>query len=167
MALFRNYNSYKEEIELALIQNACVEIELYSIVASIIRESNNPRKLSVRDVSSRRKSSLSRKFYSAVGFPDFVVVERKMTSSPVQYGCIEVKMPTVPLEKHFDQVLGHLQSFKKVLYTNGIRWIYYEDTLETSCFDITLGTIHGNHIAWEPADAWMQLLAEIDTINWY
>ena len=167
MALFRNYNSYKEEIELALIQNACVEIELYSIVASIIRESNNPRKLSVRDVSNRRKSNLSRKFYGAGGFPDFVVVERNRTPNPVQYGCIEVKMPTVPLEKFLDQVLEHLQSFRKVLYTNGIRWIYYEETLETSCFDITLGTIHGDHIAWEPEDTWMQLLAEIDTISWY
>ena len=38
MSVFSNYEDYKEEIELALIQNACVEIELYSIIASMIRE---------------------------------------------------------------------------------------------------------------------------------
>ena len=49
MSVFSNYEDYKEEIELALIQNACVEIELYSIIASMIRESNNTCKLSVRE----------------------------------------------------------------------------------------------------------------------
>ncbi len=39
MSVLRNFEYYKEEIELALIQNAGVEIELYSIVASMIRES--------------------------------------------------------------------------------------------------------------------------------
>ena len=58
MISFRDYEYFKEEIELALIQNACVEIELYSIIASIIRESKNQCKLSVRDVSNRRKSNI-------------------------------------------------------------------------------------------------------------
>ena len=50
----RLYSDYKDEIELAWIQNSAVECELYSIIANIIRESENGRKISLRDVSARR-----------------------------------------------------------------------------------------------------------------
>ena len=39
MSIARDFDDFKEEIELAFAQNACVEIELYSIIASVIRES--------------------------------------------------------------------------------------------------------------------------------
>ena len=44
MSVAREFDDYKEEIELAFIQNACVEIELYSIIASIFRESQISKK---------------------------------------------------------------------------------------------------------------------------
>ena len=50
MSIARDFDDFKEEIELAFAQNACVEIELYSIIASVIRESKNKQKLSIRDV---------------------------------------------------------------------------------------------------------------------
>ena len=37
----RIFSDYKEELELALIQNCAVECELYSIVASVLRESES------------------------------------------------------------------------------------------------------------------------------
>ena len=89
MSILRNFEYYKEEIELALIQNAGVEIELYSIVASMIRESPNTSPLSIRDVSARRKSDISMKFYGQAGFPDFVVLAREKDSNAKLYGCIE------------------------------------------------------------------------------
>ena len=58
MSIARDFDDFKEEIELAFAQNACVEIELYSIIASVIRESKNKQKLSIRDVSSRKRISV-------------------------------------------------------------------------------------------------------------
>lgn len=167
MSVFRDFNYYKEEIELAIIQNSSVEIELYSIVASLIRESKNQCKLSLRDVSNRRKTKHSKAYYGKSGFPDFVVLEREKKSNPRQYGCIEIKRPTVSLDLCNSQVIGHIQSFKKVLYTNGIRWIFFEDDKCNVQFDITLGTIHRNKIAWTTRENWEHLLKEIDRINWY
>ena len=52
-------------------------MELYSIVASLIRESKNKCKLSIRDVTSRRKTKISKKYYGESGFPDFIVLDQK------------------------------------------------------------------------------------------
>ena len=87
MSIARNFDDFKEEIELAFIQNACVEIELYSLIASVIRESKNKQKLSVRDVSSRKRSEISAKYYGLSGFPDFVLLERKKVQDALIYGC--------------------------------------------------------------------------------
>ena len=52
MAVYNNFEDYKEEIELSCVQNHGVEIELYSIIAAIIRECCHD--ISLRDVSARR-----------------------------------------------------------------------------------------------------------------
>ncbi len=52
LAVYNNFEDYKEEIELSCAQNHGVEIELYSIIAAIIRE--YCPNISLRDVSARR-----------------------------------------------------------------------------------------------------------------
>ena len=164
--MFRDYRKYKEEIELALIQNACVEIELYSIIANIIRESANGKAISLRDVSNRRTSEISKRFKGNSGFPDFVVLERKMDSNAKIYGCIEAKMPTKPLEVNDGQIKGHIETFNKVLYTNGIRWILLEKDKEKASLDIVLGSMEEGKISWESEENWNKLISEIDKIKW-
>ena len=147
MSIARDFDDFKEEIELAFAQNACVEIELYSIIASVIRESKNKQKLSIRDVSSRKRSEISAKFYGLSGFPDFVLLERKKDQDAVIYGCIEAKMPTIALGDNDEQLLGHIKSFGKVIYTNGLNWKFFNDN--EKCFDIELGSIEEGKIkAW-------------------
>ena len=46
------YETFKEEIELAMIQNCIVECELYSLLAKIIRGTKSGKKISLRDVTS-------------------------------------------------------------------------------------------------------------------
>lgn len=167
MSKFRNYDYYKEEIELALIQNACVEIELYSIIASMVRESENPCRLSVRDVSARRRSGISERFYGKAGFPDFVLLKREKTANADICGCIEAKMPSVSFESVHEQLEGHMQSFQKVLFTNGIRWVFMDGSMENVSFDIALGTIGNGKIRWNTEDKWRDLLIKIDSIAWY
>ena len=165
MSVARNFDDYKEEIELAFIQNACVEIELYSIIASIFRESQNKQKISIRDVSARKRSEISKKFYGVSGFPDFVLLERKKDKDAQIYGCIEAKMPTVFLDDNDEQLRGHIQSFGKVVYTNGLRWKFFDGSKKV--FDIKLGSLEEEKIKWEEKKCWENLLEEIDVITWY
>lgn len=165
MSIARNFDDFKEEIELAFVQNACVEIELYSIIASVIRESNNKQKLSIRDVSSRRKSKISKKFCGSSGFPDFVVLKREKVQNAPIYGCIEAKMPTIALNDDDEQLLGHIESFNKVIYTNGLNWKFFDG--DKKCFDIEIGSIKNGKIKWNEKRKWKNLLIEIDNITWY
>lgn len=167
MSLFRDFEYFKEEIELAFAQNSCVEIELYSIIASIIRESQNTCSLSVRDVSNRRKTNVSERYCSDAGFPDFVVLAREKDIDAPQYGCIEAKMPTIPLNKNDKQLKAHIQKFGKVIYTNGIRWMFFEASNEKVIFDISLGKIQEEEIVWNSPQCWNNLLEAIDNIKWY
>ena len=165
MSIARNFDDFKEEIELAFIQNACVEIELYSLIASVIRESKNKQKLSVRDVSSRKRSEISAKYYGLSGFPDFVLLERKKVQDALIYGCIEDKMPTIALNDKDEQLRGHIESFRKVIYTNGLNWKFFNRN--EKCFDIELGSIIEGKIEWNKKSNWEKLLNEIDNITWY
>jgi hypothetical protein len=75
MSLANDFRIYKEEIELIRAQNR-VECDLYSIVASIVRERKSSEKISLRDVTTRRRTELSMPYFSdESGFPDFVVLE--------------------------------------------------------------------------------------------
>lgn len=38
MAIYDSFEDYREEIELSCVQNHGVELELYSIIAAVIRE---------------------------------------------------------------------------------------------------------------------------------
>lgn len=170
MSLSRNFEEYKQEIELSCIQNRGVEIELYSIIACIIRESKQGKRVSVRDVSSRRSTlsySFIEKYKSDAGFPDFIILQRIKDCNAKIFGCIEAKMPTVPINSSDEQIKYHKNCFNKVLYTNGIRWMYFENK-ETK-FDIKLGTIidfDTLEIQWERTESWNCLLEKIDNIKW-
>lgn len=71
MSIFRNFNDYKEEIELMHVQNSAVECELYSIIAILIRESEQGRNISLRDVSVRRTTEDS-KWYELLEMLDTI-----------------------------------------------------------------------------------------------
>ena len=51
MSLANSFDEFKREIELIIKQNP-LECELYSIIASIIRERDNSKNISLRDVSN-------------------------------------------------------------------------------------------------------------------
>ena len=84
------YETFKEEIELAMIQNCIVECELYSLLAEIIRGTKSGKEISLRDVSVRRKTKLSMWLHGAAGFPDFVVLKREKKRNATRYGCVEI-----------------------------------------------------------------------------
>ena len=164
MNIGRLYSDYKDEIELALLQNSAVECELYSIISSILRESESGRIISLRDVSARRTPENSKNLKGEAGFPDFVVLERDKRKNVKMFGCVEVKRLGISLEIT-NQIEGHINSYGKVLYTNGLEWNFF-DSKNDPIWECKLGNMINNIIQWEPNKKWYELLEKIDAINW-
>lgn len=161
------YETFKEEIELAMIQNCIVECELYSLLAEIIRGTKSGKKISLRDVTARKRTELSKNLEGEAGFPDFVVLERKKSRDAARYGCIEAKRPYDNMEIT-EQIEGHLNSYGKVIYTNGLVWKFYKEKKENEKVYI-LGSIKSKNkqvIIWEPVDNWYELMSFLEDWNW-
>ena len=172
MAIYNVFEDYKEEIELSCVQNHGVELELYSIIASIIRE--YCPNISLRDVSARRTiKDDDFNLKGMGGFPDFVVLERIKENAKI-FGCIEAKNTYEIYEDHIEQIEKHLESYGKVLYTNGLDWRFIDKTDASKNWRIILGNRMGeklsdrknNHIIWEDEDAWGELIKNITNNTW-
>ena len=161
------YETFKEEIELAMIQNCIVECELYSLLAEIIRGTKSGKKISLRDVTARKRTELSKHLEGEAGFPDFVVLERKKSRDVAKYGCIEAKRPYDNMEIT-EQIEGHLNSYGKVIYTNGLIWKFYK-VKEKPVKEFCLGCIDPDNqdsVIWEPVDNWYELMSFLEDWNW-
>ena len=112
-------------------------------------------------------SKLSKNLEGEAGFPDFVVLERKKSRYAAKYGCIEAKRPYDNMEIT-EQIEGHLNSYGKVIYTNGLVWKFYKEKKENEKV-YTLGSIKSKNkqaIIWEPVDNWYELMSFLEDWNW-
>lgn len=164
MSLANNFKFYQEEIDLIQAQNK-VECDLYSLIAPIIRE--NTKNISLRDVSTRRGSDFSRVFCGNSGFPDFIIRTREKNNGAKILGAIEIKYVSKDLDKkkYLEQLQGHLQSYNKVIYTNGIDWRFYDKSMKQK-WSRSLATIKSNKLEWKSEDEWNALLNDIRKIQW-
>lgn len=173
MSLANDFKIYKEEIELIRAQNR-VECDLYSIIACIIRERKNGSEISLRDVSVRRTTDFSKPFKGKLGFPDFVIRTRDKSDDAGILGAIEVKYidEDLELEKHLEQLSGHRETYKRVIYTNGLKWQFYvpEEFKENNNYpwewETDLGEIKNGEIIWKQDYKWEELLENISDIRW-
>jgi hypothetical protein len=112
-------------------------------------------------------SKLSKNLEGEAGFPDFVVLERKKSRDAAKYGCIEAKRPYDNMEIT-EQIEGHLNSYGKVIYTNGLVWKFYKEKKENEKV-YTLGSIKSKNkqaIIWEPVDNWYKLISFLEDWDW-
>jgi len=112
-------------------------------------------------------SKLSKNLEGEAGFPDFVVLERKKSRDAAKYGCIEAKRPYDNMEIT-EQIKGHLSSYGKVIYTNGLVWKFYKEKKENEKVYI-VGSIKSKNkqaIIWEPVDNWYKLMSFLEDWNW-
>lgn len=173
MNLANDFTIYKEEIDLILAQNT-VEIELYSIIACIIRERENSNNISLRDVTTRRGTKFSKIFKSQAGFPDFIILTKKFNKYAPDVkqilGAIEAKRVSSEPLVYSDQLREHIKYFKNVIYTNGLEWKFYKsDGLvekKSAEWAVTLGKINGEEICWGNNGEWKNLLQKIEEIDW-
>lgn len=113
------------------------------------------------------ESKLSKNLEGEAGFPDFVVLERKKSRDAAKYGCIEAKRPYDNMEIT-EQIEGHLNSYGKVIYTNGLVWKFYKEKKENEKV-YTVGSIKSKNkqaIIWEPVDNWYELMSFLEDWNW-
>ncbi|WPK10679.1 hypothetical protein R6U77_12380 [Lysinibacillus louembei] len=181
MSLAHDFKIYQEEIELIRVQTR-VECDLYSIIACVIRERENSKDISLREVSQRRKTQFSEKMWGDSGFADFVILERNQKFDK-PYGAIEVKTMIKNLNDNSQQLKNHLDFYKKVIYTNGLKWRYYEvDNLPKPVWECELGELCRNEkwnersrvevqisnekIHWNSEESWEKLLDGLEKINW-
>lgn len=182
MSLANDYELYKRELNLIAKQNL-YEHELYSIVPCVMRERENSKEISIRDVSKDLISKIFRtdKFRSESGPPDFVILshdyevkDKKVRSGRI-LGAIEVKNiyaiiddPRKYTWKDKKQFDDHLKYFKRVIYTNGLVWQFYESEYNGKNLGIkrkwkvTLGTYDKPNIKWESVENWNKLLKKLD-----
>ncbi|EGD46175.1 hypothetical protein Cpap_0469 [Ruminiclostridium papyrosolvens DSM 2782] len=168
LPLANNFTVYKDEIELIQAQNR-VECDLYSIIANIIRISKQGGNISLRDVSVRRTTDFSRSFKGDVGFPDFVIRTREKSENAAILGAVEIKYIGLNLEDYIEQLNGHIDFYKQVIYTNGIEWRFYHlDQLGNKklIWEVSLGESNGEAIIWNDEEKWWDLLVKIDNITW-
>lgn len=112
-------------------------------------------------------SKLSKNLEGEAGFPDFVVLERKKSRDAAKYGGIEAKRPYDNMEIT-EQIEGHLSSYGKVIYTNGLVWKFYKEKKENEKVYI-VGSIKSKNkqaIIWEPVDNWYKLMSFLEDWNW-
>lgn len=165
MELENYYKMYKEEVELIDTQNR-IECDLCSIIAYIIREGEQGDKISLRDISVRRKSDFSRGFIGEKGPADFVIREREKSNEAKVLGAIEVKYINEDLGKYLDQLNSHIDKYKKVIYTNGLIWRFYEEKGKFA-WEVKLGTMKNGAIIWSNNNKeWKILIKKLDNINW-
>ncbi len=128
--MYYTFKRYVKELKRIKLQNN-IECELYSIIASIIREANKRNNICLRDVTVRRKSEkgLGQSCYGDSGFPDFVIVSGEEREDPRILGAVEVKYLGKLRRNDTDenQLKGHINTFKKVLYTNGLTWEFHSN----------------------------------------
>jgi hypothetical protein len=156
------FEDYKREIELIRKQN-CIEQDLYSVIACLIREQENSKSVSIRDVSNRRRTKLAqgleKESYGIGGFPDFVVLSEEFSSEKScrenVLGAIEAKYIGCKLDEieKNEQLKGHILWFNKVLYTNGLWWQYYEYSASQEN-SISIEQLQNNLYFWRKKEAY-------------
>lgn len=149
---------YIREIDLMKKQNY-TEYDMYSVIASIIRDGENIKDLSLRDINRRwGRTNRGRVFYGLSSIPDFAILDVDFVNSEnwikdvnMVYGCVEIKgmdKKLLSIEEILTkvnngeeitsddgQLLGEVLWYKKVLYTNGLVWKFLEWNKDESSWE--------------------------------
>lgn len=164
-----DYIRYKNEIE-SIIRDNPVEHELYNLIAEMFK-SIEGFVYDLRDVSTNRRTKLdindTNCYFGESGYPDFIILEKdniKNHKNRIK-GAIEIKYIGKSL-KTTEQIEGHIKSFKRVIFTNGIEFKFYKNSVED--YDtIKIGEYYSidksnkDHILWEKDEKFDRLIKEI------
>lgn len=162
------FDTYKKELKLIDVQNR-VEMDLYSIVAYVIRSTKSAHNISLRDVTGRRKTAFSKQFRGSSGFPDFLIRSREEKKDAAILGAVEIKYMSINLdnENNIKQLHGHIEFYKKVIYTNGLEWRFYNGSTLCKEQPIILGKYNNGAFEWNGEESWHKLLKTLNEFQWF
>lgn len=132
------FSEYELELRLAFSQHPkdSREEEIYSLILSLMRniyckKIYTEKIYSIRDIHQspqiRRKT-----LYGESGYPDLAIYSQKLKDDTGNedfdniLGVVEAKAIGETYRKDREHILGEINYYKKVLYTNGILWVYYD-----------------------------------------
>ncbi len=169
MSEVESFYEYKEELELIQAQNP-IEAELYSVIAKVLRQNIQKGEISLRDYSVRRQSKNNdacKAIRGNSGFPDFLIRTRKKSENAEVLGAVEIKTIVTNLEKPSEsnkQLDDHIKKYKKVIYTNGLKWIYYNNS-DVIVWEIDIGSFNQiNGFEWSLGQ-WKVLLKKLNDMK--
>lgn len=131
------FSEYELELRLAFSQHPKDnrEEEIYSLILSIMRnvyceKIYDEKVFSIRDIHQSppvRRDVL----YGKSGYPDLAIYSQKLKDDTDWgdleniLGVVEAKAIGGTYKRDSEHILGEIDHYKKVLYTNGILWVYY------------------------------------------
>jgi len=162
------FSTYKEELELINAQNR-VELDLYSIIAFVIRSTKFATSISLRDVTGRRETNFSKTFMGNSGFPDFIVRSREKNKDAAIFGAVEIKYLSKDLDNpnYIKQLHGHIEFYKRVIYTNGLEWRFYNNSTLCEEPPVILGEYNNGVLQWNGEENWNKLLKTLNEFQWF
>ena len=69
--------------------------------------------------------------------------------------------------KYKTQLEGHIKSYNKVIYTDGLTWRLYDKDIDEPVWEVALGQYEDGKIDWYEHDKWFKLLNRLDNIKWF
>lgn len=122
-----------------VILKAPIESGIQMIVYNLLDEIICKQGLSLLVVD---KMQMTSRFRSLGGVPDLAIVSNDFKYHSPElgscYGCIEVKATSIRIPNKLWQLAGLILTYKKVIYTNGIVWEYfdYEKAIQSKKYNI-------------------------------
>ena len=133
------FSEYELELQLAYKQHPknSREEEVYSLILTLLRDVYsekiyNEKVFSIRDIHQSPNPRIDT-LYGEAGYPDFAFYSQNLEddTNPNEkekiLGVVEAKAIGETYKNDVVHILGEIKSFKKVLYTNGILWKFYDD----------------------------------------
>lgn len=133
------FSEYELELRLAFLQHPkdSREEELYSLILSLMRNVYSKkiyedRIFSIRDVHHSPKVRRETLF-GISGYPDLAIYSQKLKDDTDSkefdkiFGVVEAKAIGGTYKYDEPHIVGEIQYYKKVLFTNGILWVYYNE----------------------------------------
>lgn len=133
------FYEYELELRLAFLQHPkdSREEEVYSVILSLLREVYSKkiykeRVFSIRDIHQSppvRRDVL----YGKSGYPDLAIYSQRLKDDTDSeelekiFGVVEAKAIGGTYKRDREHILGEIEYYKKVLYTNGLLWVFYNE----------------------------------------
>lgn len=183
-----DYVKYKNKL-FNIVMKSVFEDGIYTIIENVLEIIQDMDKMAIININRASSKANETRFIGNGGVPDLLVVSDdfeyctnkfKFEKQGIIYGCVEAKAPSVDIDSDTNQIKGHIETYKKVIYTNGLTWKFYDyqksnfkeyrniylaykGDIVIKSFDKRTGVFNKD---WIKKEKFGELLYELAKINW-